>query len=98
MNETMAHGYSSESTQSELSNEYQHDRVKLVFKNTCVLVLWTKVVKTINEENGSSPSLYNGHMTGSETSYIITGHVIQCQHLIPALNVGAAQAYYTPTC
>ena len=25
--ETLAHGYSSESTQKELSNEYQHDRV-----------------------------------------------------------------------
>ena len=27
MTETMAHGYSSESTQRELSNEYEHDRV-----------------------------------------------------------------------
>ena len=27
MTETLAHGYSSESTQSELSNEYKHDRV-----------------------------------------------------------------------
>ena len=26
MTETLAHGYSSESTQWELSNEYQHDR------------------------------------------------------------------------
>ena len=26
MTETLAHGYSSESTQQELSNEYQHDR------------------------------------------------------------------------
>ena len=39
---TLAHGYSSESTQQELSNEYQHDRVYMVFKNLCVLVLWTK--------------------------------------------------------
>ena len=29
MTETLAHGYSSESTQQELSNEYQHDRVNL---------------------------------------------------------------------
>ena len=43
MTETLAHGYSSESAQSELSNEYQHDRVQMVFKNLCVLVLWTKV-------------------------------------------------------
>ena len=27
MSETQAYGYSSESTQRELSNEYQHDRV-----------------------------------------------------------------------
>ena len=27
MTETLAHGYSSESTQQELSNEYQHDMV-----------------------------------------------------------------------
>ena len=40
---TLANGYSSESTHQELSNEYQHDRVKMVFENLCVLVLWTKV-------------------------------------------------------
>ena len=43
MTESLAHGYSSESTQRELSNEYQHDRVTIVFKNLCVLVLWAKV-------------------------------------------------------
>ena len=31
MTETLLYGYSSESTQQELSNEYQHDRVKIVF-------------------------------------------------------------------
>ena len=30
--ETLAYGYSSESTRRELSNEYQHDRVKIVSK------------------------------------------------------------------
>ena len=43
MTETLAHGYLSESTQQELSNEYQHDRVSMVIKNLCVLVLWMKV-------------------------------------------------------
>ena len=43
MTETLAHGYSSESTLQELSNKYQHNRVELVFKYLCVLVLWTKV-------------------------------------------------------
>ena len=42
-NETLVYGYSPESTQWELSNEYQHDRVKM-FLNICVIVLSTKVV------------------------------------------------------
>ena len=33
MTETLAYGYSSESTQQELSYEHQHDRVKVFFKN-----------------------------------------------------------------
>ena len=33
MAENMAHGYSSESTQRELCDEYQQDRVYMVFKN-----------------------------------------------------------------
>ena len=33
MAETLANGYSSESTQRELSNEFQHDMVKMVFKS-----------------------------------------------------------------
>ena len=43
MTETLAHGYSSESAQWELSVEYQHDRVKMFLKNLCILVLYTKV-------------------------------------------------------
>ena len=43
MTETLTHGYSSESTQLELSNIYQHDRVSMVFRNLCVLVLWIEV-------------------------------------------------------
>ena len=42
MTETLAYGYSYESTQQELSNEYQQNRVQMVFKNLCILVLWTK--------------------------------------------------------
>ena len=40
MTETLANGYSSESTQRELSNEYQHDRVSMVFRHLGVLELW----------------------------------------------------------
>ena len=47
MTETLANGYSYESTQRELSNEYQHDRVSMVFKDICVLMLWTKVVSAL---------------------------------------------------
>ena len=43
MTETLAYEYSSKSTHRELSNEYQHDRVVMVFKNLCTLVLLTKV-------------------------------------------------------
>ena len=36
--EPLVHGSSRESTQPELSNKYQHDRVKMFFINLCVLV------------------------------------------------------------
>ena len=45
--ETLANGYSSESTQWELSNEYQHFRVQMVFKNLCLLVLLTRVAHSV---------------------------------------------------
>ena len=33
MTETLAYGYAYESTQGELSDEYQHDMVQMIFKN-----------------------------------------------------------------
>ena len=42
-----ANGYSSESSQGELSNEYQHDRVWMIFKNLCILVLWMKIASAL---------------------------------------------------
>ena len=45
--ETLANGYSSESTHQELSNEYQHDRVSMIFKKICFLMLWTKVASVL---------------------------------------------------
>ena len=47
MTETLAYGYSSESTQWELSNEYKHDRVEMVIKSFCILVFWTKVASAM---------------------------------------------------
>ena len=34
MTKILPHGYLSESSQGELSNEYQHDRVWMIFKKT----------------------------------------------------------------
>ena len=45
--EILAYWYSSKSTQRELSDEYQHDRVWKVFYNLCILVLWVKVVSAL---------------------------------------------------
>ena len=45
MSETLAHGYSSESTQRELSNEYHHDRVLDGFQKS--FVLWMKVASAL---------------------------------------------------
>ena len=46
--ETLANGYSSESTRRELSNEYQDDRVSMVSEESCILVLWAKVVSALD--------------------------------------------------
>ena len=43
----MAYGYLSERNQQELSNEYQHKRVQMVFKDLCVLLLWMKVAPAL---------------------------------------------------
>ena len=45
--ETLANGYSSESTRRELSNEYQDKRVSMFFQESCILVLTTKVVSAV---------------------------------------------------
>ena len=44
LTETLAHGYSSVSTQQGLSNDYQNDRFQMFsFSNLCIFVLWGKV-------------------------------------------------------
>ena len=47
MIETLALRYSAERTQRELSNEYQHDRVYMFFKNLCIIVIWTTVASAL---------------------------------------------------
>ena len=41
--ETLANGYSYDSARQELSNEYQHDRVKMIFTIFAIFVHWRKV-------------------------------------------------------
>ena len=51
MTETLAYEYSSESTQQELFDGYQHDRVQMVFKNLRIHVLSTKVASALEGLN-----------------------------------------------
>ena len=59
MTETLANGYSSESTQRELSNEYQHDRVSMIFKRFHILVLGTKVVSALEGLRDTGANIIN---------------------------------------
>ena len=47
MTETLAYGYSFDTRQRQPSNEYQKNRVKMVFKNICILVLRRKVASAL---------------------------------------------------
>ena len=47
MTEILAYGFSFESTQRELSNEYQLDTVCMVYKDFCILMLWMKVASAM---------------------------------------------------
>ena len=47
MTETLAYGYSSERTQWEPHNAYQHDRISIVYKKLCIFVRWTKVARAL---------------------------------------------------
>ena len=73
MNETLAHGYPSKNNRRELSNAYQHDRVKMVFKNLCVRVLWTKVASALEGLNNPSQHLFDDN----SIEHIIVVKVLQ---------------------
>ena len=53
--ETLAYGYYYECTPWGLSDEYQYDWVKMVFKNLCVLVHWMKVALPLKGLNIVEP-------------------------------------------
>ena len=62
LDETLAYGYSSESNQRELSNEYQHAWLTMVL-NIFDLVLWTTVASALE-----------GLMAGMSNSHPIASH------------------------
>ena len=67
-------GYSFESTQRELSNEYQHDRVKMVLKDLCILVLWMKVALVMEGLTYSCLEIWTNVVCtddASENNYVI---------------------------
>ena len=72
MAETLANGYSFESTQQELSNEYQHDRVKMLFKNPCILVLTTKVALALQGLTLYAAGGYFGKYKMMKNTFIMT--------------------------
>ena len=55
MTETLANGYSSESTQRELSNEYQHDRFWMVFQKSLHLCALDESTLSIGRVNTDKP-------------------------------------------
>ena len=82
MTKTLAHGYSFESTQWELSNEYQYDRVKMLFNRLCVLVLWTKVPSTMEGLRYRKLKvlnvMYSMNLSSTNTIYIIYFVIMVC--------------------
>ena len=62
--ETLAHGYSSESTRRELFNEYQHDRVYKKLKKTlhpCALDESSLSIGRVKTDYLCSMMFINGH-------------------------------------
>ena len=76
MTETLAHGYLSESTWRELSNEYQHDWVQMFFKNLCVLVLWTKEASALEGLKNLCTGLFSVSHHYIEGGYYLCSFII----------------------
>ena len=88
MIETLAHGYSSESTQQELSNEQLHDRVQMILKNHCILVLLMKVASALEGSTFTFSGPFWALLTLiSKTCYMSLGltnvFIIICLNLTP---------------
>ena len=81
MTETHANGYSSESTQQELSYEYPHDLVWMIFITFCIAANWTKITSAseglslVSTEMFTRPS-YPSRPVHTETISIPRGYSI----------------------
>ena len=53
----------------ELSNEYQHDRVYMIFKYLCILVLWTKVASALEGLIPVLDTIHNTHINWVGIAY-----------------------------
>ena len=69
MTETLAHGYSSDSSQQELSNEYQYDRVRTYFHNFLLLCALDKSKLSIRRVKlrTPGPEKEKGKMLGNKS-------------------------------
>ena len=67
MTETLSYGYPFESTQRELSNEYQYDRVQRIKKNLRIFVLWTKVASALDWLKVTAPPAPNAEAASEES-------------------------------
>ena len=66
MTETLANGYSYVSTHMLVSYEYEHDRVRMVFKIICVLVVRMKETSALEGLSTESWSTWSAdHCTPS---------------------------------
>ena len=91
MTKTLVNGYSSKSTQWELSNEYQLDRSKMVIIIVPFFVHWTKVTPAAEGlKPHSSLQHQNTHFDGKINTWHIT---LYQSHNVP-LNVGNDQPSY----
>ena len=69
MTETLANGYSSESTQRELSYEYPHDLVLMIFIIICFFVHWTKITSAAKGlDTRTTPPLVSAHFVHLSTT------------------------------
>ena len=79
MTETLTHGYSSESTQRELSNEYKHERVQMVFKkslrNKCSLDESRLIIGRVKSADGPQGI----HVTSAPFNHIEVNNGYLCR-------------------